>query len=304
MNKHSFKPVLRLGVVFLTSACLWTALADETNTYLSISDRNPFGLKPPPPAQSEAPPPAPPAAPAATIKLTGITSIIGPPKALFEITEPGPGKTPRKPILSAKERDGDLEVVSINIDKSEVTIRNAGVLTNITFTPIETAAAAPAGPGGPPKPGGPVLPPSRGGTAGVPPAAQGGPVIVSRAGANQATSRNSVTLLGGAAESAPGASPTASRVGPTYNAAATAAANLQAGQVATGTAAADAANRLRSIPSRTVRTTADQNTQNAQAQPAMTKEQLRYWIEANRMASPQLPWPTPVPPAATGNSDE
>jgi hypothetical protein len=296
------KLVLKIGVVFLAGALIWTVHAAESNSYLSIPERNPFGLKPPPPPEEAPPPPPPPAPPAATIKLTGITSMFSTPKALFEITEPGAGAKPRKPILSEGEKDGDLEVVSINVAKSEVTIRNSGTVTNITFAPIETAKAAPPAKA---PPGRPVSAAARRAAAAKAAAArsaaarnaaarsgaanQGGPTIISRGGGTRNNSGGSVTVLGGAAGTAAATpAPPVPRTGATYNAAAT------------------AANRLRSIPTRTVRTTPTPNPTSSQTMksspPPMSKEQLRYWIEANRMVNPQLPWPggAPSPPPAEG----
>jgi hypothetical protein len=91
--------------------------------------------------------------------------MFGSPRALFEVTETEPGKvgTTRKPILHEGDRDGTLEVVSIDVEKSHVRIRNAGIETNITFEiPKLTAAPAlPAIPGGvqqPLTPGVPLTP--------------------------------------------------------------------------------------------------------------------------------------------------
>src|SRR5688572_18158868 len=109
------------------------AWADTSvNHYEMIVERNPFGLKPPPPppdpSEINKPPPTPPA----TVELTGITSILSSKRALFEII-PGPGKPMIKPILAEGERIESVEVVSINVDKNEVTVKNGGLITNLTF---------------------------------------------------------------------------------------------------------------------------------------------------------------------------
>src|SRR5262245_56057910 len=89
------------------SACvaLTTAFAAETtaNPYESIWVRNSFGLKPPPPPPE---PPPPPPKPSANIKLTGITSIVEPKKAMFMVQEPN-GKA-EYPVLSEGEKEGSL----------------------------------------------------------------------------------------------------------------------------------------------------------------------------------------------------
>jgi hypothetical protein len=78
--------------------------------------------------------------------LTGITSILGNNRALFEII-PAPGKPAIKPILGEGERVETVEVVAINLDKNEVTIKNGTVLTNLTFKvakSVPTPAPPPA----------------------------------------------------------------------------------------------------------------------------------------------------------------
>jgi hypothetical protein len=125
-----------------------TALWADTrpNPFLSIVDRNPFSLKPIPPLP---PPPdnTPPPLPLAKVVLTGVTSIIGPPRALLEITEQEPGKGPtvNKRILKEGERDGSVEVLSIDVVNNTVRIRNGTVETNVVF---EVAKSGPA-PGAP-----------------------------------------------------------------------------------------------------------------------------------------------------------
>src|SRR3954462_2463736 len=100
----------------------------KPNPYLSIVDRNPFGLKDPPPPPD--PTPVAPVVPPAKVILTGITSLFGPPskRALIEITEQEPGKpaSVRKPILREGEREGSVEVLSIDLEKNLVHIKNSG----------------------------------------------------------------------------------------------------------------------------------------------------------------------------------
>src|SRR5437016_12457836 len=122
-----------LGVA-LAGGAVQTALAEaQPNPYQAIIERNPFGLKPPPPPPD--PTPVVPVIPPGKVVLTGITTMFGNPRALFEVTETEPGKpaTVRKPILHEGDRDGAREVVSIDVEKSQVKIRNSGIETNITF---------------------------------------------------------------------------------------------------------------------------------------------------------------------------
>jgi len=137
----------------LLSATTGVAFADiQPNPYQAIIERNPFGLKPPPPPV-EAPPPAP-VTPPGKVILTGITTIFGSARALLEITEQEAGKTAttRKPILHAGERDGSVEVISIDVEKSLVRVRNGNIETNLGFELPKLAASAPSAPGGVPSP--------------------------------------------------------------------------------------------------------------------------------------------------------
>jgi hypothetical protein len=158
--------------------------------YQAIVERNPFGLKPPPPPVDNTPPPA--VIPLAKVVLTGIASVYGPVRALLEITEQEPGKTAstRRPILREGERDGAIEVISIDVDKNLVKIRNSGNETNISFEVPKLAASAPAAPapptlgGFPPPPFNPAVP-------------NPNPLLGANAGANP-TGRG-VTIVGGGA---------------------------------------------------------------------------------------------------------
>jgi hypothetical protein len=117
-----------------------------SNPYEPIVLRNPFGIKPvpEPPAQPAAGPPV--ALP--KVILTGITTMFGPPKALIEITEAEPGKAAsiRKPILREGEKDGTVEVISIDAANASVRIKNSGFETNLNFEVAKSGSV----PGGPP----------------------------------------------------------------------------------------------------------------------------------------------------------
>ena len=165
---HSMKRTRTVLFGFTVSVMLASsgaeALADaKANPYDAIVERNPFALKPPPPpAPPEDPSSKLPPAPLATVEVTGITSILSSKKVLLEIV-PGPGKPMLKPILSEGERLDSIEVVSIDVEKNEVVIKNGGVTTNLTFKVVKSAP----GPAGPAAPGA-VPPPA---VAGIPSAA-------------------------------------------------------------------------------------------------------------------------------------
>lgn len=235
------------------------AAADQANPYQSIVDRNAFGLREPPPLPAPPAPPPPPPVARPIIKLKGWTSLFTKPRALLQITEQG--EKPQNMILSENERQGEIEVKSIDMEKNEVVLSVSGFVTNVTFAKKEDTVASPPG-RKLPVPGRPVPPPTAAAAA-----ARGGPTIVSRN-----SPRSSVTLLGGdPSAAASAASPADSTPSPaSYNASAT------------------AANRLRSVPTRSIRSrTANQRSD----VPPMTTEQAEILIEAQKVVQPELPFP-------------
>src|SRR6266498_329535 len=129
------------GALVLSGACLKARADAKPNPYDLIVERNLFGLKPPPLPDTNSTSTMP-AAPPAQVEVTGITSILSSKRVLLEIV-PGPGKPMLKPILSEGERVESVEVVFIDVEKNEVTIKNGSVLTNLTF---KVAKAAPPTP--------------------------------------------------------------------------------------------------------------------------------------------------------------
>lgn len=141
----------------VATTCAAASVLAYANPYQPIAERNPFGLKAPPVQKVDEPPPV--VVPLAKVVLTGITSMFGPtPRALLEITEQEPGKAPntKKPILREGERDGSVEVLSIDVVKNMVRIKNGTVETNVTFELAKLSGPAPGlptGPGMAPAPG-------------------------------------------------------------------------------------------------------------------------------------------------------
>jgi hypothetical protein len=108
------------------------------NPYAPIAERNIFGLNPPQP-QAE-----PTIEPPSKITLNGITTIFGSAQALFYVDIP-----PRPPmpatqksfILSEGQRQDDIEVTRIDLNKSVVTFNNHGMVQQIPLVkagPIST----------------------------------------------------------------------------------------------------------------------------------------------------------------------
>jgi len=86
------------------------------------------------------------------VVLTGITSVFGPTRAFVEITEQEPGKTPnvKKPIMREGDREGSIEVISIDVVNNSVRIKNGGIETNVVFEVAKSSIGPTPGPGGPP----------------------------------------------------------------------------------------------------------------------------------------------------------
>src|SRR5436190_9527781 len=144
--------IKRAVIAVVSMTYVWvppTLWADaRPNPYMTITNRNPFGIKePPPPPSNEAPPPI---IPQAKVLLTGVLNLGGTPKALLEITESEPGKAPAvsKRTLKEGERDGSVEVLSIDVPNSKVKIRNGTIETNIVFE-VAKGPSTPPGPGMP-----------------------------------------------------------------------------------------------------------------------------------------------------------
>lgn len=312
---------------------LWAALAvgavpemgwtdTKENPFQRIVDRNPFGLKPPV-VQVDPPPPAP-VIPPAKVTLTGITSLFGPSskRALFVIVEQEPGKVPvtKSPILREGERDGMVEVLSIDVVKSIVRIRNGGTETNITF---ELAKDKPAA--GAPPPAGFVPPPAAAFNPAMHNAAaqgQGSPTFIGGNGnaANPSSGRGVMVMSGsssggglGHPGAVPGMSASASGFGnqagvQTYGGGGGGAPGLQnyvgggGGGLSTAPGTTQGANAgLRQLPSRQIRT----DTSPTAGPKQMSREESFIQMELQRQLQeraaaggrsfPPLP-PTPLTP--------
>ena len=124
-------PVLAMGIYLLGIATHVVTADVPDNTYGNIVVRNLFDLKPIPQITNELPTPPPP-----KITLTGITTILGKKQAL--LMEQVPARPPQKAqeqsyILAEGERDGDIEVVSIDEKAGSVRVINHGIAQELTF---------------------------------------------------------------------------------------------------------------------------------------------------------------------------
>lgn len=113
------------------------------NAYQTIAASNPFRLKPIPPPPSTEPEKPPPS----NITLTGITTIFNDKLASMEVQQPN-GKPKLFLTLSEGQREGDVEMVSIDEKAGVVRINNQGVPQTLDFTTASkrVASALPAVP--------------------------------------------------------------------------------------------------------------------------------------------------------------
>src|SRR5436190_14085248 len=122
-----------LGGVIVAGFSLGAFAEVKENPYQVIIDRNPFALRPipPPPVPQDNTPPPP---PALEIKLTGITTLLGPPRVFLEFTDPQSKKTDRPPPLGEGDpyKDG-ISVVAIDAENGRVRIKNGDAETTLDF---------------------------------------------------------------------------------------------------------------------------------------------------------------------------
>jgi hypothetical protein len=217
--------------------------------------------------------------------LTGITSVLSKTKALFEIGEPGNPEV-HHPIMAAGDpAQYGVEVVSIDLVKNEVKIKNGGAETNVTFEAATLSA--------PPAP-----PPQMAGRGIMGKTADGKPIVYPGAGAPP----------GSAAQ--PGASTVVGNTRRGGN-------NSRGGVVVGGGAAADpmsnytqggnnnALNANRTIPPpRPLRTPTQPNAAPMSREEAIIRLELQREINnASNIPMPPLP-PTPITPQPTGRETD
>lgn len=211
----------------LALACSTPAIVNDAgNPYFGIVDRNPFGLKDPPPPAAETNTPAPPL----NIKLTGITTILGGKRALFLVSDPPmpgqPAKPPQSYILREGQQEGQLEVLEIDDKAGIVKILNGGMAATLDIT--KDAPKLPGGPAAPPPGGVPspavfVPPPAPGAAPGSPAVTTfggkgvsigGGPAVNPSAAATRPTIPARTLRLPSTAAPAPTPTPTPTQATP------------------------------------------------------------------------------------------
>ncbi len=104
----------------------------EKNRYSAINTRNAFNLGSEPPSRKPAPPPA--LEKSEDIKLTGIYRHKGVERVALAMIDPKKKTEPPKYIeLAAGEKQGGIEIVSIDKKTGEVTVKEFGSLKSLTF---------------------------------------------------------------------------------------------------------------------------------------------------------------------------
>jgi hypothetical protein len=286
--KRSNQRRFRLIHAVLMGGVACTALADiPEDRYSGIVTRNPFGLKPPPPPP---PPPDPdanrPPLQLADVTLTGMTSIFANKRALLEII-PAPGKPAIKATLAEGERIESVELVTIDLDKNEVTIKNGTVLTNITFKIAKSGPTTPA-----PPPAGVAVP---GFNPPKPP-----PPQAAAYGVDQSGGRYNVMVAGGGGSPAP--APAAFNAG--VNPGGTPSVGNRGAGVYGGVSpvAAGVNDGPRTLPQRPIRSILSQaDSQSAQNPPMSENDRAKQYIDmlarekvAQQQGRPHPPAP-PIP---------
>jgi hypothetical protein len=168
-----------LGVIAVAGFSLDACADVKENPYQVIIDRNPFNLRPIPPpvvavaTETNAPPVPPP-----EIKLTGITTLSGSPKAFLQVEDKQTKKAAFPPPLAAGDNYNEIVVVSIDVENNTVRIKNGDAETTLDFEKNGVKAAAVAAtptpqPGVLPhlNPNAPGVPPVPGGVSAVQPPA-------------------------------------------------------------------------------------------------------------------------------------
>jgi hypothetical protein len=140
-----------MAILSVVTAAADTAPADA-NPYSVISDRNIFHLNPPPP------PPDPDAAKAVDVPKVMLTGFVGKGntmKVLMAVLPKDKKDSVSYLTLKPGEKDHDVELVNIHLDKEEVDIINTGTAQTLSVKSNSYASAAPATP----QPGGaPAMP--------------------------------------------------------------------------------------------------------------------------------------------------
>ena len=274
-----------LGGAIVAGFSLGAFAGPNENPYEVITARNPFGLRPIPIIEPPKPP-EPPAPPPLEIKLTGITTLGGPPRVFLEFTDPLTKKVDRpSPMSEGDPYKDNITIVSIDADNQVVKIRVGENLRTLDFDHDGVKPAGAVVAGAPvPHPGLPINP------AVPPPPAFPGAAAASAAGR---PARGSI--VGGASVGAAVGSPNPAGY-PGYNPAAASLGGLPARPLRTDSGAAIVGG-FGTPP-------ANPNQPAAVQPPTMTREQAEATIELRRRQLEQQNHPAAsiMPPTSLGRA--
>jgi hypothetical protein len=187
-----------VGAGLLVLLTFPAAALTSDNPYAAIITRNAFALNPPAPVTNA---PAGPVIPPSDIEFRGLSTLLGRPQALINVkSKPKPPETPkdRSLVMDIGQREGEVELLEINMGEGSVKLRNQGNIVTMNLKDnspkpqaaagLPTVAPAAAGlPGGVPVPalGRPALPVPGGvpAAAGNQPVSLGAPLSPTPAGA-------------------------------------------------------------------------------------------------------------------------
>ena len=132
MSIFSSRLTFTVVLLGLVASSVSQPLAAE-RSYRVISERNAFNLSNEPPKREEAgPPPEPPRS--EDIKLTGIFRHKGIERAAIAVIDPKKKSEPPKYLeLAAGEKQGHIEIVSIDKKTGKVTLKELGSLRSLSF---------------------------------------------------------------------------------------------------------------------------------------------------------------------------
>jgi hypothetical protein len=162
MNRRTI--VALIGGVLVAGWSFQSFAEVKDNPYQVIIDRNPFGLRPippPPVLPSNEPPPPPPLG----IAMTGITTLLGPPKVFLEFTDQQTKKVERPSAMVEGDTYEAITVVSIDPENNRVKVKNGDAESWLDFEKNGVKAAGAGAPAPVPHPGFPGAKPA---TASVP----------------------------------------------------------------------------------------------------------------------------------------
>ncbi len=169
MNRHKIAALI--GAALAAGWSFQSRAEVKDNPYQIIVDRNPFGLRPIPPPPVP-PDPTPPPPPPLGVAMTGITTLLGPPKVFLEFTDPQTKKVERPSALLEGDAFKGITVVSIDAENNRVKIKNGDAESWLDFEKNGVKAVAGAAPAPVPHPGFPGIP-----AAAAVPVPAGGPAV-------------------------------------------------------------------------------------------------------------------------------